>query len=38
MKRDEDDFEDLPLWRYYMYPLAGAVGVLAIIAVWIAFR
>lgn len=38
MKRDEDDYEELPAWRYYIYPVAGAVGVLAIIALWTAFR
>jgi len=38
MNRDEDDYEETSRWQLLMYPIAVAVGVLAIIAVWIAFR
>jgi hypothetical protein len=38
MNRDEDDYKETPRWQLLMYPIAGAVGVLAVIAVWIGFR
>lgn len=37
MDRDVDDFEELPAWRYYIYPIAGALGVLVLIGIRIAF-
>lgn len=37
MKRDEDGYEETPRWRLLMYPIGGAVGVLIVFAVWIAF-
>ena len=37
MTKHPDDFHETPWWRFAMYPLGGAVAVLAIIWAWVAF-
>jgi hypothetical protein len=36
MAEHPDDFSETPWWRLAMYPLGGAIAVLAIIGAWVA--
>lgn len=32
---DADDYKETPQWRYWMYPIGGALGVLLLLgAIW----